>query len=133
MGTVNEFLARINSIEGVDGCLLIRGDDGHLLGQAIDNHQLLSSLLFISGKCTRDIMDKAGFTYCSLLSFEREGGYAFHMFGVDKYYLGIVQTPDGPRDEIIKKVNHLLTFVKKSGQKNLQNQPSGAGGVGGGL
>ncbi len=130
MATVKEFLTRINRIEGVNGCLLVKKDDGALLGQIIDNHEKLSSLLYLGGKCSRDIMDSAGFTHCSLLSFRRENGKNFHMFGVDKYYLGVMQDPEYPLDPMIQKVNHLLSFVNTGKAKKTKGTQAGGAPAG---
>ena len=46
MATAKEFVARVNKIDGVSGCLLIR-DDGALLGQAIDDPEIYSTLLVL--------------------------------------------------------------------------------------
>jgi len=126
MATVKEFLIRINQIEGVDGCLLIK-DDGSPLGHMIDDAKKLSSLLTIGGKYARDIMDKAGFTYCRHLTFDRENGEKFYLFPVDKFYLGLMQTPDCPEEEMIKKVNYLLSLVKTSGPQGKTAQAKGEG------
>ena len=116
MATVKEFLARINEIEGVAGCLLVRGD-GSLIGQMVEDSEMLSSLLLLSGKYAQDIMVKAGFSYCRSLCFNRERGENFYMFTLNTYYLGVVQAPNSSTEKMTAKVNHLLSLVKNVGSK----------------
>lgn len=132
MTTVKDFLVRVNNIKGVEGCLLVRAD-GHLLGHLVKNPEKLSSLLAISAKYARGLMDKAGFSYFRLLSFERAGGGSFHIFPIDQYYLGVVQSPDFPLSTMTEKVTHLLSFVKTSSSKNTNDHVNKEDGHGTGL
>lgn len=116
MATVKEFLTRINEIEGVAGCLLVKGD-GSLIGQMVKDAEMLSSLLLLSGKYAQNIMLKAGFSYCRSLCFNRETGENFYMFALNTYYLGVVQTPGSSTEKMTAKVNHLLSLVKNVGAK----------------
>lgn len=127
MATVKEFLARINEIEGVAGCLLVRGD-GSLIGEMVEDSEMLSSLLLLSGKYAQNIMVKAGFSYCRSLCFNREGGDNLYVFTLNTYYLGVVQTPNSSTEKMTTKVNHLLSLVKNVGSKGKKS----AGGSGGG-
>lgn len=126
MATAKEFLARVNRIEGVDGCFLAR-DDGKLLGHLIDHPEMFSSLLTISVKYARDVKEKAGFSYCRLVSFERKKGPNFHIFSMDKYFLGIAQSTDIPMDKVTLKVNHLLSLVQTRSTSDRKTPPSAAG------
>lgn len=132
MTTVKEFLARVNDIKGVEGCLLVRAD-GHLLGHLVKNPEKLSSLSAISAKYARGLMDKAGFSYFRLLSFERASGGNFHIFPIDQYYLGVVQSPDFPLTTMVEKVTSLLSLVKTSSSKNSNNHINREDGHGTGL
>lgn len=127
MASVKEFLARINEIEGVAGCLLVKSD-GSLIGQLVEDSDMLSSLLSLSGKYAKDILVKAGFSYCRSLCFNRGTGANFYMFTLNTYYLGVVQTPDSSTEKMTSKVNHLLSLVKNVGSKNKE----GGGSTGGG-
>lgn len=118
MGTVKEFLALVKDVDGVDECLLVK-EDGQLLGHMIDDPEKFAALLAIGGKYARDIMGRMGFTYCRFLSFERSGGQTFHIFPVDKYYLGIVQSPEFPLDKMIKRVSYLLSLIKTGGSNDM--------------
>ncbi len=111
MATAKEFLAQVKEIEGVAGCLLVR-ENGHVIAQMVEDYELLSSLLSISGKHSRSIMEKAGFTYLRGLSFERGNGQNFHLFPVSDLYLGIVQSQDCPTNVMLKRVDQLLCRVK---------------------
>ncbi|MGW8192742.1 MAG: hypothetical protein ACWGOX_00615 [Desulforhopalus sp.] len=114
MATVKEFLTRVKGIDGVDGCLLV-GNDGKPLGYLIDTPDKFSPLLTLSTRYAREVMAAAGFTHCRLVSFEREQERNFHIFPMGTYYLGILQTPDAPRDKVIKRVTYLLSLVKTGG------------------
>jgi len=48
MASAREFIAHIDKVDGVAGCLLVR-KDGLLLGQTIDDPEIYSTLLVISG------------------------------------------------------------------------------------
>ena len=126
MATANEFIARISAIEGVEGCLLVR-DDGQLLAQSIEDAETYSSLLVISGGYAREIMLKAGFSYCRFLSFRCEGNQNFHVFPIDRYFLGVVQSPDCRLSEMIDNVTQLVSRVIK-GRVESQESPKEAGG-----
>ncbi len=120
MAAINKLLTRIKAIEGVDGCILVKAD-GHVLGHLVDNPDIYSSLVAISDKYAKDIMEQSGFTFLRSLSFGRVGNHGFHMFPVNNYYVGVVQGPGYPQDQMIKQVNHLLSFVKISSKKKQNN------------
>lgn len=132
MTTVKEFLARVKDIDGVEGCLMVRAD-GHLLGHLVKNPEELSSILTISARYARGLMDKAGFSYFRLLSFERAESGGFHIFPVDQYYLGVVQSPEFPLASMTEKVTKLLSLVKTSSSKNTNTNHNMNDGHGTGL
>lgn len=121
MASVKEFLARVKGIDGVDGCLLV-SNDGRLHGHLLDAPDKFAPLLTLSTKYAREVMDAAGFTHCRYVSFEREKGHNFHIFPMGKYYLGILQISDFPRDKMINKVAYLLSLVKTGGSSDNKNQ-----------
>ena len=114
MATAREFVARVDAIDGVDGCLLVR-EDGHLLAQTIDNAETYSSLVVISGSYAREVMEKAGFSHCRFVSFHREGKQNFHVFPIDRYFLAVVQTPSSSLQEMIDNVTYLVGRVTNGG------------------
>ena len=93
MATAKDFVGRIDQIDGVAGCLLIK-NDGALLGQTVDDPEVYSTLLQISIGLSADIMDKIGFSYCRYVSFSRTNNQNFYVFPIDNYLLGIVRKAD---------------------------------------
>ena len=126
MATASEFIARVSAIEGVDGCLLVR-DDGHLLAQSIEDAETYSSLLVISGGYARDVMLNAGFSYCRFVSFHRGGNRNFHVFPIDRYLLGVVQSPNCRLSEMMDSITLLVSRVIK-GRVEQQENPKETGG-----
>lgn len=120
MATIKEFLTRVKAIDGVSGCLLV-SNDGRLHGHLLDIPDKYSPLMTLSTKYAHEVMHAAGFTHCRFVSFERTKGHNFHIFPMGKYYLGIVQEFDFPRDKMIKKVSHLLSLVKTSSSSDNKN------------
>lgn len=116
MATIKEFLARINKIEGVTGCLLVK-NDGHILAHLVDNPIDYSSLITICSKYALTIMETSGFSFFRSLSFAQDKGQGFHLFPLQQYYLGIIQQPDYPAEKVINHVNHLLSHVKAGSSK----------------
>ena len=110
MATAKDFIARINRIEGVSGCLLVR-NDGVLLGQTLDDPEVYSTLMVISAGLSRDIMEKAGFSYCRHLSFNRNRKRNFYVFPIDKYLLGVVQRTDAYLPDLLEAVYRLIGRV----------------------
>ena len=125
MATASEFISQIAAIKGVDGCLLVR-DDGHLLAQSIEDAETYSSLLVISGGYARDVMARAGFSYCRFLSFNRGGNRNFHVFPIDRYFLGVVQTPNCQLPQMIDSVTELVGRVIR-GRVEPKENPKVAG------
>lgn len=116
MSAINKLLTRIKAIDGVVGCILVK-KDGQVLGHIVDTPDTYSSLVAISNRYAKEIMETCGFTFLRSLSFARTGNQGFHMFPVNDYYVGIVQSPDTPQEKMINQVNHLLSFVKISSKK----------------
>lgn len=116
MATIHDFLARINKIEGVAGCLLVK-DDGHVLAHLVDGPGDYSSLIAICSKHALTIMETSGFSFFRSLSFAQGKGQGFHIFPLQQYYLGVIQQPDYPVEKVITHVNHLLSHVKAGSSK----------------
>ena len=114
MATAKEFLARIDEVEGVEGCLLVR-DDGNVVAKTIDDAQDYASLLVITGGYAREVMSKAGFSYCRSLTFHRSGKHNLHVFPFDRYFLGVVEGPNGSHRDILDTVTYLVSRVSSSG------------------
>jgi len=116
MATAKEFVDRINQIDGVAGCLLIK-DDGMLLGQTLDDSEVYSTLLQISAGLSADIMNKIGFSYCRYLSFNRNNNQNFYVFPIENYLLGIVQQADCSVAVMLDIVYQLIGRVSIGGTK----------------
>lgn len=110
MATAKEFIARIDKIDGVGGCLLVR-NDGVLLGQTIDDPEVYSTLLVISGSLSQAIMEKTGFSYCRHLNFSLTSKQNFYVFPIDKYLLGVVQRTDSYVPDMLEAVYRLIGRV----------------------
>ena len=116
MATAKEFIARINQIDGVADCLLIK-DDGVLLGQTLDDPEVYSTLMQISAGLSIDIMDKIGFSYCRYISFNRTNNQRFYIFPIENYLLGIVQQADCSVDVMLEIVYQLIGRVSIGGTR----------------
>lgn len=110
MATAKEFVARIDKIDGVAGCLLVR-HDGVLLGQTIEDPEVYSTLLTIGGSLSRKVMEKTGFSYCRHLDFSRSSKRNFYIFPIDKYLLGVVQRTDSYVPDMLEAVYRLIGRV----------------------
>jgi hypothetical protein len=110
MATAREFVARIDAIDGVSGCLLVR-DDGVLLGQTLDDPEVFSTLLVISNNLSREVMEKVGFSYCQHVSFSRSSKRNFYLFPIDRYLLGVVQRTDSYVPDMLEAVYRLIGRV----------------------
>ena len=124
MVTAKEFVARIDEVDGVEGCLLVR-DDGSVVAKTIDDAQSYASLLVITGGYAREVMSKAGFSYCRFLTFHRSGKHNLHVFPFDRYFLGVVESPGGSPRDMLDTVSYLVSRVSSSGgdsQKKLAEE-----------
>lgn len=88
MATEQDFIQRIDRIEGVAGCLLIR-NDGRLLGQTLAGSEKYVNLLVVSARLAAGIKESAGFSCCRYLCFRRADERHFYVFLIDKFLLGI--------------------------------------------
>jgi len=113
MATAKEFIDRVSQIDGVAGCVLLR-EDGQTLGFSLEDPDLYSPLMLMGGKVTQSIRDKMGFSYCRYLSFNREGKEHFHLFVIDHFTLGVVQTRDCSVSEMLRGVMRLIGRVSTS-------------------
>ncbi|MCK5912534.1 MAG: roadblock/LC7 domain-containing protein [Desulfuromusa sp.] len=110
MATAKDFVGRINQIDGVAGCLLIK-NDGVLFGQTVDDAEVYSALLQISNSLSADIMEKIGFSYCRHISFSRTNNQNFYVFPIDNYLLGIVQKSDCSVAPMLETVYRFINRV----------------------
>ncbi len=110
MATAKEFVLRVSKIDGVAGCLLVR-DDGVLLGQTLDDPEVFSSLVVLSGSLGQDIMARTGFSYCRHLSYLRRGKRHFYVFPIENYLLGVVQRSDSYVPDMLDAVYRLISRV----------------------
>ena len=110
MATVKEFIAHVDKVDGVAGCLLVR-NDGMLLGQSIDDPEIYSTLLVISGNQALEVMESSGFSYCRHLSFNRANKQHFYVFPIDKFLLGVAQRSDCYVPDMLESVYRLIGRV----------------------
>ncbi|MDA3904078.1 MAG: roadblock/LC7 domain-containing protein [Desulfuromusa sp.] len=115
MATAKDFVGRINQIDGVAGCLLVK-DDGLVLGQTLDDpEEVYSTLMQISSGLSENIMSSIGFSYCQYLSFNRVNLQNFYVFPIDKYWLGIVQQENCSVAFMLERVSQLIGRVSTGG------------------
>ena len=114
MATAKDFVGRIDQIDGVAGCLLVK-NDGALLGQTVDDPEVYSTLLQISAGLSADIMEKIGFSYCRYVSFNRTNNQNFYIFPIDNYFLGIVQNEDCSVTTMLETVYQFIDRVSTGG------------------
>jgi len=110
MATAKEFIDHVARVDGVAGCLLVR-NDGILLGQTVDDPEMYSTLLVISANLAAEVMEKAGFSYCRHIGFNRQGKSHFYVFPIDKYLLGVVQSSDCHASEMLESIHRLISRV----------------------
>jgi len=114
MATEKDFVERINRIDGIAGCLLMK-NDGALLAQTMEDSEVYSPLLQISSGLSNDIMSSAGFSYCRYLSFNRSNEQTFHIFPIEKYLLGVIQQTDCSVNDMLEEVFYLIGKVSTNG------------------
>ena len=114
MATAKEFVDRINQIDGVAGCLLVR-NDGTALGQTLDDQEVYSTLLQISSRLFGEIMNNVGFSHCRYLCFNRLNMQHFYVLPIEKYLLGVVQQADCSVATMLERVYQLIGRVSTSG------------------
>lgn len=110
MATAKDFVQRISKVDGVAGCLLVR-HDGVLLGQTVAEPENYLSLMVISGRLGREVMERAGFSYCRHHCFSRTGKDHFYVFPIGRYLLGIVQRSDCYVPDMLATVYRLIDRV----------------------
>lgn len=115
MATAKDFVGRIDQIDGVAGCLLVKSN-GAVLGQTIDDPEVYSTLLQMSSHLSREIMTSIGFSYCRHLSFNRINMQNFCVFPIDNYLLGIIQKADCSVAFMLERVYQLIGKVSTSGE-----------------
>ncbi len=110
MATARDFVVRVGQIDGVAGCMLMR-EDGELLEYNLEDPDFYTSLMLLGGVSAQGIMDKAGFSHCRHLSFHRAGKENFHLFPIDRFYLGVLQSPDCYLPDMLQSVLRLIGRV----------------------
>ena len=115
MATAKDFVARINKIAGVAGCLLIK-DDGTMLDQTFDDVDIYSTLQQVSSSLSAEIATHGGFSSCRTISFHRLNNQTFHVFPIDKYLLGIIQQEECCVDDMLEQVFYLIDKVSTPGE-----------------
>jgi len=114
MATAKDFVARIDQIDGVNGCLLIK-DGGSCLGQTLDNIDAYADLIQDSVKLANDIMEKNGFSFCRNICFQRGDNGSFYIFPIRNYFLGVLLDADCSRSTILERVYQLINRVSVAG------------------
>lgn len=110
MATAKDFIARVNKVEGVSGCLLIK-QDGTLVGRAIDDPENYTILMQISDSLSREIQDNIGASNCRCVNYGCLGENQFLVFPIDHYLLGVVATPHQNRAGMLDEIYRLIGKV----------------------
>jgi hypothetical protein len=118
MASAKDFVDRIDQIDGVAGCVLVK-EDGMLLGKTLDDSEVYSTLLQVTSGLSADIMTNVGFSYCRYVSFTRLNMQNFYVFPIDKYLLGIVQQADCSASAMLDRVYHLIGRVSTRGKESI--------------
>ncbi len=111
MSTVKKFIARIDSIKGVNSSLIVKSD-GNLVASSVDRPADYASLIVLSSKFAHNIMDTSAFSFFQSMNFTNGSGEIFHIFPLLEYYLGVIQEPGVPANNTIQHVSRLLSLVK---------------------
>ena len=114
MATAKDFVARIDQIDGVAGCLLIK-ENGSSLGQTLDDIDTYTALLLDSFKSSNEVMEKIGFSYCRHISFQRSNDESFYVFPISHYLLGVLLNSDGSEPLMLEQVSQLINRVSVGG------------------
>jgi len=118
MANAKDFVERINQIDGVAGCLLVKGDGG-LLGNTLADPEAFSTLLQVTSGLSREIMKNVGFSYCRYISFNRLNLQDFYVFPIGKYLLGVVQQSDCSVSAMLERVYQLIGRVSTNGTESI--------------
>lgn len=110
MATAQEFIQRIDNIEGVAGCLLIR-NDGRLHGQTLTDLETYSNMLVVAGGLADGVMESAGFSCCRYLCFHRTDEQHFYIFPIDRFLLGVAVNVDCSIPTMLKTISRLIGRV----------------------
>lgn len=110
MASAQDFVERIDRLEGVTGCLLIRHDGTRVAG-SLEDADTHSALMQIGARMADDITEKIGFSSCRHLCFSRDSGGTFHVFPIDRYLLGVVQGADCFVPDLLDAVFRLIDRV----------------------
>ena len=114
MATAKDFIARVDQLDGVTGCLLIRAN-GSCIGQTLEGIDAYTALIQESVKLSNDIMDKNGFSFCRNISFQRGDNGIFYIFPIKNYFLGVLLNADCSRSTILERVYRLINRVSVAG------------------
>jgi len=114
MATAKDFVTKIDQIEGVAGCLLIK-NDGTSLGQTLDDIEGYTTLLMDYAYLSNPIMENLGFSYCRHISFQRSNDENFYIFPISNYLLGVVLNTDCSEYAMLERVSQLINRVSVGG------------------
>lgn len=114
MATAKDFVSRVDQIDGVAGCLLIK-ENGASLGQTLDDVDTYSSLLLNSVELSNEVMEKTGFSYCRHISFQRSNDENFYIFPIRNYLLGVLLNADCSEPVMLEQVAQLINRVSVGG------------------
>jgi hypothetical protein len=118
MASAIDFVERINQIDGVAGCLLVKSD-GVLLGKTLDDSEVFSTLLQVTSGLSDEIMSNVGFSYCRYICFSRLNMQNFYVFPIDTYLLGVVQQADCSISVMLERIYQLIGRVSTSGGESI--------------
>ncbi len=115
MATAKEFISRVDGINGVASCLLVR-KTGELLGHTFDQPGQYQELIAYAMRCSAGIQDAVGVSCCKHISFCRSGKENFYLFCIGGFLLGVLQRADSSAPDMLDAVYRLIKQVS-SGER----------------
>ncbi|PLX97342.1 MAG: hypothetical protein C0622_13295 [Desulfuromonas sp.] len=110
MATAKDFVARIDKIEGVAGCLLMK-TDGTLIDQTLEDAATYASLMAAGRKEADSLMRMIGCSDCQHICFGRADSSDFYVFPIENFMLGIVQQTNCDTSDMLDTVYGLIDRV----------------------
>ena len=114
MATAKDFVSKVDQVEGVAGCLLIK-NNGITLGQTLPDGEAYKTLLLDSTHVSSQIMEDIGFSYCRHISFQRGNDESFYVFPISNYLLGVALNADCSEHAMLEQVSRLINRVSVGG------------------
>lgn len=107
MSNADRFARRMIQIAGVSQFVLCR-HDGNVITHNMQECDDLASVATICGMSAQAIQSIIGFSGFRHLSFSLQGRQNCHIFPIDKYFLGVIQTAESSSGQVLTDVQNFL-------------------------